>query len=369
MEDHVPIPEATEEVMAEAVAESPSVMGEVLRVAGILQETAASYLEPSTVIETSTTTTCETETIPPLSLPTPLQPIFSTPNALISPLFVLAVAMIFLSLLFAQKFSRSPLQQIGQVGPRGRKYHSWNESTTGGCGGRFIDWWIFGGSVWIRAALCLWDGMAGTHSSHGDNHHESSGENLFACFGVAGNKADENAAGADAKKEGEFTHDDHALSSTGIFGFDSSLGGFGPICLAPIRASVFLIGWCSVCSFLKISYNELVDFATKLADPASAGYFQQIPSIYREKIGNVAVSILYFIQEVMNLGNDLVEKKSDALEDAWLPTIAYAIAFIFVLEFGLYHIGRTCMLLKIYRPMGVSHPGGARPHKIVHKPQ
>ncbi len=360
MEDHIPIPEVMEEVMAEAVVESASVMEEVYRVAAILQETAASYLEPvSTVIETSTTTTCETETFPPLSLPTPLQPIFSTPNTLISPLFVLAVVMMFLSLLFAQKFSRSPIQQIGQVGPRGRKYHSWNESTTGGCGGRFIDWWIFGGSVWIRAALCLWDGMAGTYSSDGDHHNESSGENLFACFGVAGNKD---------KDKSEITHG-HSLSSTGILGFDSSLGGFGPICLAPIRASVFLIGWCSVCSFLKISYNELVDFATKLADPASVGHFQQIPSVYREKIDSVVVSILHFIQEVMNLGHDLVETKSDALEDAWLPTIAYAIAFIVALEFGMYLIGSTCMLLKIYRPMGVSHPGGARPHKIVRSPQ
>jgi len=225
--------------------------------------------------------------------------------------------------------------------------------------------------------LCLWDGMAGTHSFDGDHHQESSGENLFACFGVVGNKSDKSAAGesesigGEDKKQSENIPDHlaHAVSSTGILGFDSSLGGFGPICLAPIRASVFLIGWCSVCSFLKITYNELVDFITKLADPASAGHFQQIPSLYRDKVINVVASILYFIQDVMKVGNDLVEKKSDALGDAWLPTIAYAIAFIVVLEFGMYLIGNACMLLKIYVPMGISHPGGARPHKIVRTPQ
>ena len=278
------------------------------------------------------------------------------------------------SLLFAQKFSRSPLQQIGQVGPRGRKYHSWNEATTGGCGGRFIDWWIFGGSVWIRAALCLWDGMAGTHSADGDQHHESSGENLFACVGVVGNKSSKSTSEESGRNDGVVdTHseesNDYAAKSTGIIGFDSSLGGFGPICLAPIRASVFLICWCSVCSFLKITYNELVDFATKLADPASGGQLQQIPSLYRDKIGNVVELILHFIQNVMNVGDDLVEKKSDALGYAWLPTIAYAMAFIVLLEFSMFLIGNMCMLLKIYVPMGVSHPGGARAHKIVRSPQ
>jgi len=381
MEDNVPMPEAMEEVMAEAIVveTAETVMEDNPPVtASLAEETvAAAYnLEPAVVIETTTTTTCET--FPPLTLPTPLQPLFSTPNTPISPLFVLAVVMMLCSLLFAQKFSRSPLQQIGRVGPRGRKYHSWNESTTGGCGGRFLDWWIFGGSVWIRAALCLWDGMAGTHSADGDHHHhESSGENLFACFGVVNNKSGKNSDGDSQRKGGEnyklssesHDHAAHVARSTGILGFDSSLGGFGPLCLAPIRASVFLIGWCFVCSFLKITYNELVDFATKLADPASGGQIQHIPLLYRDKIGNVVVSILYSIQDVMNVGNNLVEKKSDALGDAFLPTVAYAIAFIVLLEFSMYLFGNTCMLLKIYVPMSVSHPGGARPHKIVRTPQ
>ena len=354
MEDNAPTVGVMEEIITEA--------------ATIVEEMVESW--SSTTASTEAAAACET--FPALILPAPLEPLFSTPNTLISPLFVVAVVMMLLSLLFAQKFNRSPLQQLGQVGPRGRRYHSWNESTTGGCGGRFIDWWIFGGSVWIRAALCLWDGMAGTHSlDGGDHHHESSGENLFACFGVVGKKSDKNDTSCEKdKKQSEAIIHDHAVSSTGILGFDSSLGGFGPICLAPIRASIFLLAWCSVCSFLKITYNELVDFATKLADPASAGYFQQIPSMYRDKIGNMVASILYFIQDVMNIGNNLVEKKSDdALGDAWLPTIAYAIAFIVVLECVMYFIGKALMLLRIYRPMGVSHPGGARPHKIVRTPQ
>ena len=153
MEDNAPTVGVMEEIITEA--------------ATIVEEMVESW--SSTTASTEAEAACEI--FPALILPTPLEPLFSTPNTLISPLFVLAVAMMLLSLLFAQKFNRSPLQQLGQVGHRGRRYHSWNESTTGGCGGRFIDWWIFGGSVWIRAALCLWDGMAGTHSLDHHHHH------------------------------------------------------------------------------------------------------------------------------------------------------------------------------------------------------
>ncbi len=377
MEDVPDVPEMIEEVMVEAVETV------VVEMAVEGDDLVAPIIEAAT-----TTTSCEI--FPPLSLPTPLQPLFSTPNTLISPLFVFAVTMLLFSLLLAHKFSKIPIQQVGQVGPRGRKYYSWNESTTGGCGGRFFDWWMFGGSVWIRAALCLWDGMAGDHhnlhANDGGHHHssESTGENLFACIGVVGNKSDGvSNATITSETEGDLGEDDgnkkadncdqqataHATSSTGIFGYDSSLGGFGPIFLAPIRASVFLIGWCSVCSFLKISYNELVDFASKLADPASGGQVQQIPLIYREKIGSLIVSILSLIQDVMSAGEHLVETKSDALRESWLPTIVYATCFIVLLEISLYVIGKTFMLLKVYVPRGVSHPGGPRPHKIMRMPQ
>ena len=366
--------EIIEETTAETVMETV-----IETVIDYLPSAARSYImeetndptSPDDVIETALSTSTACEIFPSLTLPTPLQPIFPTPNALISPLFLLAVAMMLVSLLFAHKFSRTPLEQIGQVGPRGRKHYSWNESITGGCGGRFTDWWIFGGSVWIRAALCLWDAMAGTHSEGGEQQYESSGENIFACFGVAANKPQQSAVLVKSKKSVDVKdYMSHAGgNATGIIGYDSSLGGFGPICLAPIRASVFLIGWCSVCSFLRISYNELLDFATKLSNPTSKGYIQQIPLTYRDHIGNVVLSILHFIQSTMNIGSDLIRKKSDSLSDSWLQTIVYAFALVVSLEICMYFIGKTFMLLRLYVPKGVSHPGGARPHKIVRTPK
>jgi hypothetical protein len=280
--------------------------------------------------------------------------------------------MLIFSLFFAQKFSKSPLQQIGQIGPRGRRWHSWNESTTGGCGGRFFDWWIFGGSVWIRAAFCLWDLMAGTQSADGEHdhrHHESSGENLFACIAVVGDKSTDEKMGEGEKKSdscNQTTRHATTMISSGILGYDSNLGGFGPLCLAPIRASVFLIGWCSVCSFLILAYNELAGFAIRLQ--ASGGQLQLIPSLYRDKIGIIVVSLLHCIHDLLSTGGNLVATKSVGV-NAWLPTFAYATAFILLLEIILYLTGKICMILKIYVPRGVSHPGGARPHKITRTPK
>ena len=97
MEDNAPTVGVMEEIITEA--------------ATIVEEMVESW--SSTTASTEAEAACET--FPALILPTPLEPLFSTPNTLISPLFVLAVAMMLLSLLFAQKFNRSPLQQLGQI--------------------------------------------------------------------------------------------------------------------------------------------------------------------------------------------------------------------------------------------------------------
>ena len=64
-----------------------------------------------------------------------------------------------------------------------------------GAGGRFIDWWLFGGCVYVRSLLFIWDWCFGG-SSDGE---EFGGENVFACFGVA---AEEKKGGnSDAKSQ------------------------------------------------------------------------------------------------------------------------------------------------------------------------
>lgn len=126
-----------------------------------------------------------------ISLPTPLEPLVPSSfyyAMLTTPLFLLGLSLLLLSLLASHLLSKTPIKQLGHVGTRGRRNFSWNEATTGDGGGRFVDFWIFGGSVWIRAWHCIWDLIAGIGGDGGDDEGDESGlggENLFACFGVA----------------------------------------------------------------------------------------------------------------------------------------------------------------------------------------
>ena len=113
----------------------------------------------------------------PLSTTPPLTPLYSD-CTLITPLFILGLSLLIISL--ALSHCVGPVDELGQLGPRGRRNYTWNERKYG-AGGRFIDWWLFGGSVYIRALLFLWDWCFAGSVQEGDD----GGENVFACFGVA----------------------------------------------------------------------------------------------------------------------------------------------------------------------------------------
>ena len=310
----------------------------------------------------------------PLSIPTPLKPILShvgqpststTYYVLPTPLFLLGITLLFLSLFISHKLSKTPIEQLGHIGTRGRKYFSWNETLTGDCGGRFIDWWIFGGSVWARAFLCIRDIMSGDGVNNYGNEegkcdsNDAGGENLFACFGVATHHVSSPAK----KDEANDNHDksDHkniaskkhcTASSVGVFGYDSSLGAHGPLILAPLRASVMLLIWSSMCTFMVMTHKELVRWM---------GDMDAMPSApHNEVMIALALYTVQGIQTIMNFGEAVMHTQS---------TIVYATAFITLVEISLFVLGKVCTTLQIYVPRGVSHPGGPRPHKIARMPK
>ena len=220
----------------------------------------------------------------------------------------------------------------------------------------------------MRVLFTIWDLMAGHHlHDEGDGgEHHSGGENLFACFGVAHVKNENLALSPEKKVEGEVKETDNqsSRSAVGILGYDSSLGAHGPLIMAPLRASMLLLGWCSVCTFLIMTHKELVVWMTDISMPSDP---------YVEKCLPVALYIVHGIQCIMNAGELLLQEIQINTADPYLeiiaPTVIYATSFVTLLEISLYILGKVCTILKIYVPQGVSHPGGARAHKIVRVPQ
>ena len=306
-----------------------------------------------------------------LSLPPPLRPLLLTkPSShyglLATPLFLLAISLLVLSLLASHKLSKTPIHRLGHVGTRGRKYFSWNEATTGDCGGRFCDWWVFGGSVWIRAILRFWDLMSGVGVG-GDEGHESGaggGENIFACFGIAKNVSHNTEAEMTGHSGSPIEENTKQPGgSFGILGYDTSLGAHGPLVLAPLRASVLLLAWLSICSFMVMTHKELVSWM--------ASTDQMSTTSYGDKLMLFTLYIIQGIQSIMNRGNvirgDMHSK--DPVMNVLLTTIAYASVIIATAELCLYTIGKVLTTLSLYVPQGVSNPGGPRPRKIVRMPK
>lgn len=289
-----------------------------------------------------------------------LSPSYSHYAILVTPLILLAVSLLILSLVASYKLSKVPMHQLGQIGLHGRKFFSWNETTTGDCGGRICDWWIFGGSVWIRFFL----GFYYLLSSHGVSHHgtiehesDIGGENLFACFGVAQDASDTDHRGNHITKG---IRPKQSKGSLGILGYDSSLGAHGPLVLAPLRASVLLLVWCSICSFLLMTRMELVRWMTSVDSTPQHG----IPELF-------VVGVIHGIQSVISAGGSISDRyyASQPSVNIALSTIIYAFLFIALAEMILYALGKVCMIFRIYVPRGVSNPGGPRPHKIVRMPK
>ncbi|EJK52279.1 hypothetical protein THAOC_28460 [Thalassiosira oceanica] len=291
-------------------------------------------------------------------IPVSLRSLFNNDNGAflsLSPLLLLAVATLLCSLLAAQYLSRTPISQLGHVGHRGRVHFSFKERTTGS-GSRLVDWFLYGGCVWIRALQCVWDHMAGGRMHNaGDEMAVSQGENLFACMGVAKDATlgigNEHAAAPTSKKPQETN------TLTGILGYDSSLGSLGPLVLAPMRASCFLLIWLAASDFLVSTHRELTTW---------------IASTDRS-VGLVVSAASFFIdrtEQVMKIGSAVESFAETSMGDSiFLKTAAYSIVFVLLGEIKFYVLGMVCSFFKIYVPRGVSHPGGPRPHKIARMPK
>ncbi len=303
-----------------------------------------------------------------LVLPVHLRPLLPAASShyamLMTPLFLLAVSLLTLSLLASHKLSKTPIHQLGQIGSRGRKYFSWNENTTGDCGGRICDYWIFGGSVWIRFLIELCSLLFG-HSEkqvEGGQVLDGGGENLFACFGVAKETSQKTTVLGEDHDENFIKNGSglrHSNGSLGIFGYDSSLGAHGPLVLAPLRASILLLVWCSVCSFLVTAHMELVRWIASNQTSTSL-----------EGIDFLTSHIVRGIQSVISAGEVVGDRfRLYPTMNIAISTIVYASFYIALVESSLYALGKVCMALRIYVPRGVSHPGGSRPHKIVRMPK
>lgn len=345
-----------------------------------------------------------------LSLPAALAPLLapssSSPGAAsafaATPLLLLALSLLFLSLLASHVLSRTPLDRLGGLGRRGRRHFAWNESIAGGCGRGFLDWWAFGGTVWLRAGLCLWDAFFGNCCVEvDDNESELWGENMFVCIATShkdalpegalaevegkadakGKKAekDENGEtdGVENGKVGEGDRKDEGQNPPqmpfGILGYDSSLGAHGPLVLAPLRASVMLLAWCSVCSFLIMTHRELSGWMGSMEEMRAIPSPATESSPYLEILESAAFYVLQGIQSVMSMGNT----GGIVLEDAegtdfqlgvLLPTVLYASGFVAAVETCLFVLAQARLVLNLL-PLGVSHPGGPRPGKIVRFPE
>eukprot|EP00804_Cyclotella_cryptica_P024609 CCRYP_001611-RB/>CCRYP_001611-RB protein AED:0.13 eAED:0.13 QI:278/1/1/1/0.75/0.55/9/2146/915 len=327
----------------------------------------------SQCLRSSPTGTCTL--LPTLSLPAPLSPLFSSDCTLLTPLFLLGIFLLLISLCASHYLSRSPITELGQLGPRGRRNYSWNESTHG-AGGRFVDWWLFGGCVWIRSSLFLWDRMCHFLGlSHGgadeDGEESCGGENLFACFGVVHNHDYKNKDGKAAENadttRNEQTH--QGKHGIGIIGYDSSLGAHGPVVLAPIRASVFILAWCSIGAFFVRAHAELTHFLIHY----NAETFNFLPTSLRENLITMAFYVLQGIEYIFGrypyFLQDEVLPSDSSMIGMITCAIIYATALITTLELALYVVGKLFSMIGIYVPKGVSHPGGPRPHKIVRVPK
>lgn len=253
---------------------------------------------------------------------------------------------------------------MGQLGPRGRRNYSWNETQVGS-GGRFVDWWLFGGCVYIRAILFVWDKLFTTsdNGEDGASCDEGGGENVFACFGVTtqDNGKDDNTG----EKRPVRQHAKHV----GIIGYDSSLGAHGPIVLAYIRASVFVLAWCSICTFSMKTHEELTNWLVNFDGEA----FVLMPAVINEQLVTLAFCLLRGIQYVMNFNPSVFwddNKFSNSTTSAmFVGTILYTKAFVILLECALFVLGVLLNVTGIYIPKGVSHPGGPRPHRIMRVPK
>lgn len=189
----------------------------------------------------------------------------------------------------------------------------------------------------------------------GDEMAVSQGENLFACMGVAKDATlgigNEHAAAPTSKKPQETN------TLTGILGYDSSLGSLGPLVLAPMRASCFLLIWLAASDFLVSTHRELTTW---------------IASTDRS-VGLVVSAASFFIdrtEQVMKIGSAVESFAETSMGDSiFLKTAAYSIVFVLLGEIKFYVLGMVCSFFKIYVPRGVSHPGGPRPHKIARMPK
>ena len=91
----------------------------------------------------------------------------------------------------------------------------------------------------------------------GEMHESGSGgENVFACFGIAKN-ASQNTEAETTGHSGSPSENNTKQpgGSFGILGYDTSLGAHGPLVLAPLRASVLLLAWLSICSFMVMTHK------------------------------------------------------------------------------------------------------------------
>jgi len=268
------------------------------------------------------------------------------------------------SLLASHKLSRTPLSELGHVGARGRKHFSWNESTGGGggIGGSFLDYWFYGGSVWIRVGQFLWDGMFG----HADEEGEASdqnvgGENLFACFGVTKSSGSDDSSALNARERNETKpNTQQKRIGTGIIGYDSSLGSHGPLISALLRSSIMLLSWCSTISFMVRTHGEIKLYLTKVDTEASG--------VLYEAFLKGIVFLLQTIESILNAGESN-QAHSDNCHGILFTTIIYASAYIALLEVTLFVLGKMFAFFRIYDPKGVSHPGGPRQHKILRIPK
>ena len=235
-----------------------------------------------------------------------------------------------------------PVSELGQLGPRGRRIYNLNESKYG-AGGRFIDWWIFGGCVWLRASLFIWD---------------------WVCSAVRQEEGDEGGEQNVEKEDNE----KHRMYHVGIVGYDSSLGAHGPVVLAPIRASVFILVWCTLCTFLTRSHDEMSYWLVHF-DDESIGF---LSSSIKQYIVTAAIHFLNETQYVLNAGPHTMKDIpfiSDSSNGIIMCTIVYTIAFTTLLETSLIIFGMFLNLTGLYVPKGVSDPGGPRPHKIMRIPK
>ena len=311
-----------------------------------------------------------------------------------TPLFLLSMTLCTVAILtsHAKMCKRMTLASLGKVGHRGRRYYSTNEMVTtatttttgsracrcGDVGDYIIDYWLYGGTVYVRALYAVLDIM----------------KNVYGTATAA-------AAGTKHTARTEKERRQHPSSSSSvvvgsIIGYDTNLGAHGTFTLLALRASFVLFVWHALFVFIIATRDECARYInnTNMLPPtvvddddnddnnhdgyryAASAVVALYNMIRNNIIRSLVVSLNYVIYYAATTAtammmtsripfvSTMISHDDDMTDRIIISTILLACVIITISELLLYSIGRAVIIFNVHVPTGTSDPGRPRVRKI-----